>query len=341
MKTTIRTFAALLVVAALATAQGRPLNVCASVPDLGSLATDIGGPSVAVSVFCKPNDDPHFVEAKPSFIKTLASADLLVFTGMDLEIGWLPAIVTGSRNARVQPGTQGSLDVSGVITPLEVPTGVVDRSMGDVHPAGNPHFMLDPVCGLKVAAAIRDRLVALRPEAAQDFKDRFAAFRQRLGEACVGAELAKKYEFEKLAVLFERGKLGSFLDGRNDGDKLGGWLKAMLPHHGAKAVGEHNLYPYFAKRFGIEVVGFFEPKPGVPPTTRHLTELLKIMRSGNVKLILSAPYYDKKHATFMAQHAGARVAEIAHQVGSRPGATDYVAMIDGNVKQVVAALGSP
>jgi ABC-type Zn uptake system ZnuABC Zn-binding protein ZnuA len=335
----IRNAAVLVMLGAAAIGQGGALNVCATVPDLGNLVSEIGGPEVSVSVFSKANDDPHFLEAKPSFIKTLATADLLVLVGLDLEVGWLPTIVLGARNSKVQPGTNGQLDVSTVIKPMEVPTGVVDRSMGHVHPGGNPHFLLDPLAGLAVAGAIRDRLAVLRPGAAQSFKERFAAFRQRVGDALVGADLAKKYDFEKLALLFERGKLREFLNGRKDADKLGGWLAAMTPYFGAKAVGEHNLYPYFARRFGLDVVGFFEPKPGVPPTTRHLTELLKTMKAANVRLILSAPYYDRKHANFMATHAGARVAEIAHQVGARPGATDYLAMVDGNVRQVVAALG--
>jgi ABC-type Zn uptake system ZnuABC Zn-binding protein ZnuA len=314
------------------------IKVCATVPDLGNLVAEVGGSEVSVEVFAKPTDDPHFVEAKPSFIKSLSTADLLVAVGLELEVGWLPAIVTGSRNARVQAGARGYLDASTAIQPLEVPTGAIDRSMGDVHAAGNPHYLVDPLNGLRVAAAIRDRLAELKPASKQAFEDRFKAFRQKLGDALVGSELAKKYDFEKLALLHEHGKLGAFLEGRKDQDKLGGWLKTMVPSYGVKAVADHNLWPYFAKRFGIEVIGFFEPKPGVPPTTGHLTGLVKTMQGAGVKLILAAPYYDRKHAELVAGQTGAKVAAMAHQVGSRPGATDYLAMVDQNVKAVGEAL---
>jgi ABC-type Zn uptake system ZnuABC Zn-binding protein ZnuA len=336
----IESLAVGLTLTAMSLGQGKPLNVCATVPDLAHLVSEIGGGEVSVTVLAKPMEDPHFVEAKPSFIKTLSTADLLVLTGMELEIGWVPPLVLNARNAAVQPGAKGYLEASSAITPLEVPTGVVDRSMGDVHPAGNPHFLLDPLNGLKVAALIKDRLTTLRPDSAKTFEERYKAFRQKIGDALVGAELAKKYDFEKLALLHEHGKLGSFLEGRNDKDKLGGWLQAMLPFYGAKAVGEHNLWPYFARRFGLEIVGFMEPKPGVPPTTKHLTELLKTMKASNVKLILSAPYYDPKHAAFVAAQSGARIAAMAHQTGSRPGANDYLAMVDLNVREVVNALKS-
>jgi ABC-type Zn uptake system ZnuABC Zn-binding protein ZnuA len=315
------------------------LNVCATIPDLGSLVTEIGGAEVSVTVFVKPTEDPHFGEAKPSHIKSLSAAHLVVVAGMELEAAYLPAIITNARNARVQPGTNGYLDVSSAIQALEVPTTPVDRSMGDVHPGGNPHYLLDPLNGLKVAALIKARLVALRPASAAAFEERYKAFRQKVGDALVGAELAKKYDFEKLALLHERGKLKAFLEAQKDQDKLGGWLKTMLPHHGAKAVGDHNLWPYFARRFGLEVVGFFEPLPGVPPTTKHLAELVNKMQSQGVKLILASPYYDRKHADLVASRSGARIAPMAHQVGSRPGASDYLATVDQNVREVAKALG--
>jgi ABC-type Zn uptake system ZnuABC Zn-binding protein ZnuA len=337
---TIRTLAFLLAASAAATGQGKGvLNVCATVPDLGQLVSEIGGTEVSVTVFAKGTEDPHFIDAKPSFIKALASADVLVVTGMDLEVGWIPAILANSRNAKVQVGTSGYIDASTVIKPLEVPTGTIDRSMGDVHPAGNPHFLLDPLNGLKVAGLIRDKLGALRPDARKTFEERYKAFRQKIGDALVGPELAKKYDFEKLALLHEHGKLGSFLEERKEKELLGGWLKAMLPYYGAKAVGEHNLYPYFAQRFGLVMVGFFEPLPGVPPTTKHLAELIKTMTSSGVKLILNTPYYDRKHADFVAAQTGAKIAAIAHQVGAHPGAKDYVGTVDHNVRELVKALG--
>ena len=318
---------------------GKPIHVCATVPDLGSLARAVGGDQVSVTVFAKGTEDPHFVEAKPSFIKALSQADLYIQVGMDLEIGWAPVLLQNARNGAALPGARGFLDASRVISPLEVPSGPVDRSMGDVHPLGNPHYLLDPLNGLKVARLIRDKLIELRPERKQYFEERYASFNQRLGAALVGVKLARKYDAEKLARLFEHGKLEAFLKQQGEASLLGGWLRVMLPHYGAKAVADHNLWPYFARRFGISLIGFMEPKPGVPPTTKHLGTLTELMRAEGVKIVLTVSYYDPRHARFISEKTGARVVNLAHQVGAREGTDDdYLAMIDYNVRQLAAAL---
>lgn len=331
-------FMVLLTALVATTATAEPLRVCTTTPDLGSLVTEVGGDEVVVTVFARGPEDPHFVEAKPSFVKSLSEAQLLVVSGLDLEVGYLPPLLRGARNADAQPGGRGYLDASTAITPLAVPTGVVDRSMGDIHPFGNPHYLTDPLNGLRVAALIRDTLTTLRPDARETFARRFEAFRDRLGARLVGDGLAKKYEFEKLATLFDLGKLQAFLQSQPDAPKLGGWLGAMQPYHGAKAVDDHPLWPYFARRFAIDVVGDMEPKPGIPPTTRHLAELVDLMKAQQVKLILASAYYDPRHARFLAEQTGARIAAMASQVGARDGTGTYLDMIDYNVRQVVAAL---
>src|SRR5688572_10151317 len=174
-----------------------PLRVCATTTDLAELVRAVGGPHVSVTSFCQGPEDPHFLEAKPSFLKRLSEADLLVQVGMDLEQGWLPALLDNARNAAVRPGASGHLDASRVILPLQVPGPGTDRSKGDVHAFGNPHYLLDPLCGLAVAAAIRDALTALRNESGAEFSERYASFRGRMGTLMVGAELAGLYEFEK------------------------------------------------------------------------------------------------------------------------------------------------
>jgi len=322
----------------LAQGAAQPLRVAVTVPDLGSLVQDIGGDQVAVTVFAKGTEDAHFIEAKPSFIKTLSAADLFVEAGMELEMGWAPTLLQGARNAKVLPGARGFLDASTAITPLEVPTGPVDRSMGDVHPEGNPHYLLDPINGLRVARLIRDKLIELRPERQKYFEERYASFRQRLGAALVGEALAKKYDVEKLAVLFEAGKLGDFLRSQGEESLLGGWFGLMLPYRGAKAVADHNLWPYFARRFGVSVIGFLEPKPGLPPTTKHLNELIESMRGQGVKVILANPYFDPRFAQFVAERAGAQVVSMAHMVGARAGTNDYISMVDYDVRQLAGAL---
>jgi ABC-type Zn uptake system ZnuABC Zn-binding protein ZnuA len=323
---------------ALAQGDARPLRVAATVPDLGSLVREIGGDQIAVTVFAKGTEDPHFVEAKPSFIKTLSEVDLFVVMGMEFELGWAPLLQQNARNANVSPGARGFLDASTVITPLEVPSGPVDRSMGDVHPAGNPHYLLDPINGLRVARLIRDKLIELRPERQKFFDERYADFRRRLGVALVGEALAKKYDVEKLALLSGAGKLADFLKSQGEESLLGGWFGLMMPYQGAKAVGDHNMWPYFARRFGISVVGFLEPKPGLPPTTKHLNELIESMRAQGVKVILANPYFDPRFAQFVAERTGAQVVSMAHMVGARAGTNDYISMVDYDVRQLAGAL---
>ncbi|HEX5051347.1 MAG TPA: metal ABC transporter substrate-binding protein [Planctomycetota bacterium] len=317
-----------------------PLRVCATTPDLGNLAAEVGGSAVTVTTFVTGPQDAHFLEARPSMIRELNRADALVEVGLELEIGWLPLLVDNARNGKVLPGSPGRIDASTVIRKLEVPAGTFDRSSGDVHPGGNPHFCCDPLCGLRVAALLRDRFTDLRPDGKQLFAANYERFRERLCSAMVGPELAKLYHFdaEKLGVLYARGKLAALLQAQGDLGRLGGWFGEMLPWRGAKVVADHDLWPYFADRFGITVVGFFEPKPGIAPTTAHLEQLIKRMRTEQVRVILSAPYFAPQHAEFVARTTGAKIAAMAHQVGSREGCDDYLAFVGHDVAAVVAAL---
>jgi ABC-type Zn uptake system ZnuABC Zn-binding protein ZnuA len=316
-----------------------PLRVVTTVPDLGSLVREVGGEQVEVMVLVKSAEDPHFVEAKPGFIKSLSQADMYVQIGMEAEVGWSPVLLQQARNARVLPGAPGYVDAATVITPLEVPTGSVDRSMGDVHPFGNPHYLLDPLQGLKVAQLLRDKLIAMRPAHRTTFEARYAAFRQRLGMALVGEALARKYDVEKLALLSEHRKLGSFLESQGEAGLLGGWLGHLTPYASSKAIADHNVWPYFAQRFHISLVAFLEPRPGVPPTTKHLQEVIRTMQAQGVKLLLASAYYDPRHAQFVAQHTGAKVVPLANQVGARADTDDYISMVDYNVRQLALALG--
>jgi ABC-type Zn uptake system ZnuABC Zn-binding protein ZnuA len=333
----------LIFIASLVHAQGtsKPLQVCATVPDLGNLAQEIGGDQVKVTVFAKSQEDPHFVEAKPSFIKALSQADLFLQIGMELEIGYAPVLLQNARNSRVLIGAQGFVDCSKVITPLEIPTGVVDRSMGDVHPLGNPHYLLDPLNGLHVARLIRDRLIELRPEKKAFFEERYTTLYRKVGDALVGEKLARKYEFEKLAILYEQAKIEPFLKEQKEDGSPGGWLGMMFPYRRSKVVADHNLWPYLARRFGISLVGFLEPKPGISPTTKHLQALVEMMKAERVKLILSSPYFVMRYAEFVSKNTGAKIVPLAHQVGSRPGTDSYIRMIDYNVRELARALATP
>jgi ABC-type Zn uptake system ZnuABC Zn-binding protein ZnuA len=318
----------------------KPVQVCATIPDLGSLAQEIGGDLAKVTVFAKSQEDPHFIEAKPSLIKALSQADLFLLIGMELEIGYAPVLLQNARNSRVLVGAPGYVDCSKAIRRLEIPTGAIDRSMGDVHPLGNPHYMTDPLNGLLVAGLIRDKLIALRPEKKTFFEERFTDFSRTIGHGLVGEKLASQYGVEKLASLYEEGKMENFLKEQKEEGSLGGWLGMMLPYRSTKVVADHNLWPYFARRFGISLVGFMEPKPGISPTTSHLQSLIEQMKSQGVKVILSSPYFEIRYAQFVSKNTGAKIVPLAHQVGSRPGTENYQKMIDYNVRQLLAALSA-
>ncbi len=323
-----------------AESQNLPLSVVATVPELGSLAREIGGAQVEVTVIAKGTEDPHFVEARPSFIKAVNQADVFIQIGMEMEVGWAPVLLQQARNPNVQPGRPGFIDTAKVISPLGVPVGKIDRSMGDVHAAGNPHYLLDPLRGLQVAQYLRDQFTTLRPAERTVFAQRYTDFRERLGNGLVGVELADLYDFEKLAQLFAHGKLVAFLESQNQAQLLGGWFGAMAPLMGTKVVGDHDMWKYFAERFRFDVVGLMEPKPGVPPTTQHLKALIKTMKAQNVSLILTGAYYDPRHARFLAQHSSSKVAQMAHQVDARPDTGDYLSMIDYNINQFITVLNN-
>ena len=335
------TLAAFTVLAFLLTGAplaAEPLRVCVTVPELGSLAEEIGGSEVAVTVFTKGAESPHFTVPKPSFVKALNVCQAFAQIGLELEIGWAPPLLQAARNAAILPGGTGFIDASEAIAALGVPSGQIDRSMGDVHPGGNPHYLLDPLNGLRVAALLRDRFTALQPEAEAHFAARYDDFRQRLGAALVGEALARKYDFQKLALLAEHGRLVEFLDSQGDTALFGGWLAALRPHAGTKLVAEHDAWAYFTTRFGLRVVAFLEPVPGAPPTTSHLGAVIERMRTEQIGVVLTIPYYDPRYARFVNEKTGAAVIPFAHQVGGRPGTGDYLSMLDYNVTQLAAAL---
>lgn len=329
----------LLVVPAGAT--GETIRVFATTTDLGDLIRQIGADRVSVVVMVPGREDTHFAEARPSFIKELSQADLFVQVGLELEVGYVPLLLDNARNGRVLPGGRGFLDASRAIVPLDVPSGTVDRSMGDVHPRGSPHYLLDPVRGFEVARLIAARLTELRPADADFFRARLEDFRSRLATAMVGAALAAKYDAFKLAQLAEQGGLETFLNQQGDRSALGGWYAAMLPLAGSKVVGDHAVWTYFARRFGLVIVAHLEPKPGIPPTTTHLRQVVDLMKADHIRAVLASPYYDPRHAAFVAEATGAKVVELAHQTGGRDGTGDYIAMIDYDVRATAAALAGP
>jgi zinc/manganese transport system substrate-binding protein len=278
------------------------VSVVTTTEDLAALTREVGGDKVTVDFMGRGYQDPHFVEAKPSFILKLSKADLLIAVGRELEIGWLPALVQQSRNARIQPGADGYLDASLTARILEIPTGQVTRAMGDVHPLGNPHYWLDPGNGRRIAQAIQQKLAAMRPADAGYFQARLADFDRRLGEA------------EKR------------------------WDAAMAPYKGLKIVTYHKSWPNFTERFGLDVIGYVEPKPGIPPSPTHTMELIQEMRRQNVKILLVEPYFDLKTPNSIGRETGAKVLVMSPSVGGEKEVTDYIALFDRDIKLLVTAI---
>jgi zinc/manganese transport system substrate-binding protein len=307
-------------------AGAKPLRVVATTPDHADLARSVGGDSVDVTSLTKGPQDIHFIEPRPSFVSDLHRADALVLMGMDLEIGWLPAVLRSARNDQVFSGP-GHIDASVAIEPLEVPTTRVDRSMGDVHVRGNPHYLTDPLNGLAVAALLRDRFSELRREDAARFQAGYEELASRIIAALVGPTLAARGSPEEIATKVRAGEL--------DGDPaLGGWLGLARSSPVRRAVQDHRYWTYFARRFGLELVDTLEPKPGIAPTTAHLRQVIERIRDERIPVLLATPYFDPRHARFVAEQSGVRVVPMAHQTGSRPGADDYVSAIDYDVRAV-------
>jgi zinc/manganese transport system substrate-binding protein len=324
-------------------AHAGPLAVAAATPALGSLVEEIGGPDVRVTVLARPGEDPHGVVASPGFLQAAEAADLLLVNGLDLDAGWLPGVLERSGNPRIQPGAPGYLVGAAAIVPMHVPAQASTRARrGEEHPRGNPHYLLDPMNGLRVAELIRDRLAELRPERRDAFRRRYDDFRTRLGARMVGQPLAEKYgDFEKLVGLAEYGRLEQFLQSQHLAEdeapvQLGGWLGMMAPYRGTRAVGDHDRWAYFARRFGLDVVAHLEPSPGVPPTAPRLAELIEYMLARGVRLILASSSGDTREVQLVADRAGARIAWLQGATGAR----DYLSMIDDDVRRVAAALGA-
>jgi zinc/manganese transport system substrate-binding protein len=293
--------AAFVVGSSLAGAQSK-VNVVTTTEDLASIAREVGGDRINVESIARGYQDPHFVEAKPSFILRLQRADLLVVVGRDLEIGWLPPLVQQSRNAKVQPGANGYLDASLQARILDIPQGQITRAMGDVHPLGNPHYWLDPENGKVIASAVAGKLAQIRPDDKAYFDQRLADFSSRLDQA------------EKR------------------------WLTAFAPYKGVKVVTYHRSYTNLADRFGLDVIGYVEPRPGIPPTPQHTLDLVNEMKRQNVKLVLVEPYFDLKTPNAIGRQTGAQVLVLPPSVGGSKEVADYFKLFDYDVNLLVNAI---
>jgi len=277
------------------------IRIMTATTDLASLAQEIGGDKVDVESIARGYQDPHFVDPKPSFLLKLSKAELLIVVGLELEIGWLPPLITQSSNPRIQVGAPGYLDASRFAKILEIPTGQVTRAEGDVHPLGNPHYWLDPDNGLRIAKGIQTKLSEMRPNDSAYFAQRYDSFEQRLKQS----------------------------------DQQ--WLAQMKPYAGRKVVTYHRSWPNFAEHFGLNVVGYVEPRPGIPPSPQHTVELIGQMKRDGVKIIMVEPYFDLKTPNSIARETGGQVVVLMPSVGGEKEITDYFKLFDYDIAKLKKA----
>lgn len=296
--TRLASAAAITFAASTATAQ---IKVVATTPDLASLAREIGGNAVSVVALAKPTEDPHFVDAKPSHIVTLNRADVLIEGGAELELGWLPPLLESARNAKIAAGAPGRVVASTGIRMLEIPTSF-DRSKGDVHSLGNPHFLVDPVDAKIVAKNIADHFSQVDRKNASTYSANLAKFNNAVDVKTIQ------------------------------------WVRALAPFKGAKLVSYHKDFLYFATRFGLSVVDELEPKPGIAPSPAHLASVIGTMKSQGVKVVLVQPYQNRRTAETVARQTGATVLDMPEQPGARSNTPTYFAMMDNLVNTLVAGL---
>ena len=282
-------------------AQAKKLNIVTSTTDMAALAQEVGGDKISVEALAKGYQDPHFVEAKPSFLLKLRNADLLILVGLQLEIGWLPPLITQSGNPRIQVGANGYLDASQFAEILDIPTGQITRAMGDVHPLGNPHYWLDPNNGRRIARGIAQKLGEMDPADSQFFQQRFQDFDRRLSAA------------EK------------------------NWDAEMAPFKGRKVVTYHTSWSNFARHFGLQVVGYIEPRPGIPPTPAHTLEIIQLMKRENIKVVVVEPYFDLKTPNSIGAATGAKVIVLLPSVGGEKEVTDYFKLFDYDINLLTQA----
>ena len=278
------------------------LHVVSSIPTLGSIAKEVGGNRIAVEALGKGYQDPHFVEPKPSLMLVLNRADLLLHVGMELEIGWLPPLVLGSRNPKIQNGEAGNLDCSRVIPVMDVPTTKIDRSMGDIHPQGNPHYWLPPANARLIAKDIAERLAQLDPEGKPAYDKNLLAFLSKVD--------AHEKQWAPLVARLKRVKVATY----------------------------HKSWTYVSHWLGMEELGYIEIKPGIPPDPQHLVSLISTMKGQGVKLLLMEDFYNKSVAELVAQKSGAKLLDLPTDVGARPEIKDWFTLVDVVLKAMAAAV---
>ncbi len=315
------------------------IQVVTTLPAYASIAESVGGDRVAVSAISRADEDAHFVKPKPSFALRLRSADLFVATGLDLEV-WVPVLIDKSGNRSIREGARGYVSASAGVPLLDVPA-TVDRSAGDVHAFGNPHIFTSPINAKAIAANIVRGLQRVDPEGASYYERRLDAFVDRIDRALYGKELVDILGSDSLDSLAREGSLIDFLEskelrGRPLIDSLGGWLGRTRAFRGRPIVAYHKNWIYLTELLGLDVVDFVEPKPGIPPSARHVHRLIETMRDREIRVLLAASYFSAQQIQSIADRTGSRAVRVP--LGpSAAGPTDYIAVVDLWIDELTAA----
>ena len=325
----------------------RPVRIVTSLPTYAAIAQEITGDRAEVRSIAEGDENPHFVKPKPSYVALLRDADLFVTTGLDLEL-WVPTLLDKANNPKILEGAPGHVTAYTGIRLLDVPP-VASRATGDIHIYGNPHIHTDPVNAIHIARNILVGLRRVAPEQADTFARREAAFERRVLERLVGPELLELLGAETLLELADGDEFWPFLErteweGRPLLDRLGGWLKEAEPFRGKEMVCYHMLWAYFSRRFQIPCVGFVEPKPGIPPSPRHVEALLDLMRRRNIRVLFAANFWDRNQVRTIARRAGARAVIVPEHVEGEDGVRTYFDLVDvwvGRLAQAFRETATP
>jgi zinc/manganese transport system substrate-binding protein len=300
MKNLLTALFTILLMATAANAAKAQIKVVTTLPDLASITKQVGGDKVDVFSIAKGYQNPHFVDPKPSFIVKLSRADMFVTVGLDLEIGWAPSLLESSRNSDIQKGSPGYVDASEGISLLQVPS-TVSREEGDIHAYGNPHYWLDPLRGKQIAKNIHDHLVAVSSENEAVFNKNLQAFNEKIDR------------------------------------KMEEWTRKMAPYKGTAIIAYHNEWVYFEKRFGLNIVAFLEPKPGIPPTPSQLGKVIQTIRSEDISVLINSPYFSSKSPEVVARNTDTEIVKLSTMTGGYEEIKTYFDLFDYNINRLVQA----
>jgi zinc/manganese transport system substrate-binding protein len=331
----VATTLSMALTAPLADAAPNKVEVVTTLNVLASVARDIGGDRVNVTALAKPNQDPHTLVAKPTFKLAAKNAQLFVEIGLGLDI-WGSAVTDASGNPEIQTGQKGRVIASEGITTRELPT-TLSKAWGDIHPYGNPHVWLDPVNAKQIAVNIAAGLTRVDPAGKDAYAKNLKAFGDKVDDMLYGHALVVEYGASKLERLSRRNELIDYLKSKNTYDKLGGWLKRAESVRGLKIITYHKTWVYFCDRFGIEIRGEIEEKPGIPPSQDYLATLINKIKADGIKVIFIDTIYPTKDGQYIAEKTGVKIVSSPIDVGGAPGTDDYFSLINTLIDRVIAA----